>query len=101
MLSRIDAHRVAELLLDRLGDVAIAAAVLRAQQAGAAQRYRAMSDWCRIAEAAAAHSAIETGQARSRAAGCRPHRRAPRRDQPRDKEGSYATEHYQAARSPV
>ena len=59
MLSGIEVHRVAGLLLDRLGEVAIAAAVLRAQQAGAAQRYSAMSDWCRIAEAAAGHVAID------------------------------------------
>jgi hypothetical protein len=54
MLSRIDAHRTATVLLDRLGEVAVAAAVLRAQQAGRDGRYQAMIDWRRIAEAAAA-----------------------------------------------
>jgi hypothetical protein len=61
MLSRIDAHRTAALLLDHLGEVAVAAAVLRAQEAQAKGRYRAMIDWCRIAEAALSRVRPETG----------------------------------------
>ena len=52
MLSRTEAHQAAAVLLDRLGDVAIAAAMFRAQQAGARKRYEAMRDWRLIAEAA-------------------------------------------------
>jgi len=64
MLSRIDVYRAAGLLLDRLGEVAIAAAVLRAQQAGAERRYEAMSDWRRIAEAAASCAVADRPAAR-------------------------------------
>ena len=54
MLSRTDAQRAAAVLLDRFGEVVIAAAVLRAQEARAAGRRQSMADWYRIAEAAAA-----------------------------------------------
>jgi hypothetical protein len=57
MLSRIDAHRTAAVLLDHLGEVAVAAAVLRAQEAQVQGRYRAMADWRRIAEAALSRAA--------------------------------------------
>jgi hypothetical protein len=53
MLSRTDARRAATALLYRFGEVAIAAAVLRAQEARAAGRHQSMVDWYRIAEAAA------------------------------------------------
>jgi hypothetical protein len=51
-LSVIDARRAAIVLLDRCGDVAIAAAVLRAQEAEARGRHKEMSGWRSIAEAA-------------------------------------------------
>src|SRR5258705_182096 len=53
MLSRTDARRTAAALLYRFGEVAIAAAVLRAQEARAAGRHQSMVDWYQIAEAAA------------------------------------------------
>ncbi len=58
MLSRHHAHRAASALIERLGEVAIAAAVLRAQEAQSQGKYLAMANWRRIAEAAASH--IET-----------------------------------------
>jgi hypothetical protein len=51
-LSVTDARRAAVALLDRCGDVAMAAAVLRAQEAEASGRYLEMSNWRSIAEAA-------------------------------------------------
>jgi hypothetical protein len=51
-LSVIDARRAAIALLDRCGDVAVAVAVLRAQEAEARGRYEEMSGWRSIAEAA-------------------------------------------------
>lgn len=62
MLSRIDAYRTAIALVDRFGDVAVAAAVLRAQQANREGRNLAMVDWCRIAAAAASHAGLTAGQ---------------------------------------
>ena len=63
MLTKIDAHRTAAVLLDRLGEVAVAAAVLRAQEARRDGRYQAMTDWCLIAEAAVARIAPDAGPA--------------------------------------
>lgn len=54
MLSTTEARRTAAMLLHRYGEVAVAAAVLHAQQARAQGRYRAMLDWWHIAEAAVA-----------------------------------------------
>jgi hypothetical protein len=51
-LCLVDARRAAAALLDRCGNVAIAAAVLRAQEAEARGRYQEMSNWRSIAEAA-------------------------------------------------
>jgi len=51
MLSRIDVQRTAATLAYRLGDVAAAAAVLRAQEALAQGKFGVMVDWWRIAEA--------------------------------------------------
>ncbi len=52
MLSQANAHRAATAMLDRFGEVAIAAAMLRAQQAQSEGRYEEMANWRRIAEAA-------------------------------------------------
>ena len=60
MLSKIDVQRTAAMLLYRLGDVAAAAAVLRAQEAFAQGKYAVMADWWRIAEAVVAHG-VGTG----------------------------------------
>jgi hypothetical protein len=57
MLSQFNARRAATALLDRLGEVAIAAAVLRAQEAQSEGRYQDMANWRRIAEAAAERAA--------------------------------------------
>jgi hypothetical protein len=51
MLSDTDVTHTAAVLLDRLGEVAIAAAVLRAQEAARDRRYHAMENWRRIAAA--------------------------------------------------
>ena len=53
MLSELNAHRAAHALLARLGEVAIAAAVLRAQEAQSEGRFEDMANWRRIAQAAA------------------------------------------------
>jgi len=53
MLSEFNARRAATALLDRLGEVAIAAAMLRALEAQSEGRYQDMANWRRIAEAAA------------------------------------------------
>ncbi|HUA51836.1 MAG TPA: hypothetical protein VMB81_06715 [Candidatus Sulfotelmatobacter sp.] len=58
MLSESNALRAATVLLDRFGEVAIAAAVLRAQQAQSEGRYEEMTNWRRIAEAAVRHVAF-------------------------------------------
>jgi hypothetical protein len=52
MLSVLDARRAAIALLGRCGEVAIAAAVLRAQEAQSRGRYEEMASWRSIAEAA-------------------------------------------------
>jgi hypothetical protein len=52
MLSEMNARRAASVLFARLGEVAIAAALLRAHEARAQGRYEAMADWRRIAQAA-------------------------------------------------
>jgi hypothetical protein len=52
MLSKNHARRAAGVLLHRMGEVAIAAAMLRAQQAESQGRYREMIGWRRIAAAA-------------------------------------------------
>ena len=52
MLSETNARRAAGVLLHRLGEVAIAFSVLRAQQAESQGRWREMADWRRIAAAA-------------------------------------------------
>ena len=54
MLSESNAHRAASALLSRFGEVAIAAAVLRAQEALSQGRYEDMANWRRIAQAAVA-----------------------------------------------
>ena len=53
MLSDINARRAAGVLVHRLGEVAIAMAMLRAQEAESQGRYVEMVDWRRIAHAAA------------------------------------------------
>ena len=53
MLSAHDARRAAAELVDRYGEVAIAAAVLRAQEHEARRELILMANWRRIAEAAA------------------------------------------------
>jgi hypothetical protein len=53
MLSDINARRAAGVLVHRLGEVAIAMAMLRAQEAESQGRYVEMVDWRRIAQAAA------------------------------------------------
>ena len=52
MLSETNARRAANALLARLGEVAIAAAVLRAQEARREGRFEDMANWQRIAAAA-------------------------------------------------
>jgi hypothetical protein len=56
MLSINNARRAAVALLGRCGEVAIAAAVLRAQEAESRGRYQEMVDWRSIAEAAVEYS---------------------------------------------
>jgi hypothetical protein len=58
MLSETNARRAATALLDRFGEVAIAAAVLRAQQAQSQGRLVEMANWRRIAEAAAQRASL-------------------------------------------
>ena len=53
MLSANDARRTATALVDKYGEVAIAAAVLRAQEHQARRELIEMANWRRIAEAAA------------------------------------------------
>jgi hypothetical protein len=53
MLSQSHARRAAHELVNRFGEVAIAAAMLRSQQAQAKGQLVAMADWRRIAAAAA------------------------------------------------
>ncbi len=53
MLSDTNARRAAGVLVHRLGEVAIAMAMLRAQEAESQGRYVEMADWRRIAQAAA------------------------------------------------
>jgi hypothetical protein len=52
-LSDTNARRAAGVLVHRLGEVAIALSVLRAQQAESQGRWGEMRDWRRIAAAAA------------------------------------------------
>ena len=52
MLTSHDANRAASLLANRLGEVAIAAAVLRAQEAERRGELIEMVNWRRIAEQA-------------------------------------------------
>ena len=52
MLSVSNAHRAATTLLYRFGEVVIATAMLRAQQARAHGHFEEMASWHRIAEAA-------------------------------------------------
>ena len=58
MLSETNAHRAASALLAWLGEVAIAAAVLRAQEAELEGRFVDMANWRRIAAAAAQRAAM-------------------------------------------
>lgn len=53
MLSDTHTQRAASCLVDRMGEIAIAAAVLRAQQAASQGRFEEMGNWRRIAAAAA------------------------------------------------
>lgn len=53
MLSSIESRRAASQLVSRYGEVAIAAALLRAQEAKQAGRMVDMANWRRIAAAAA------------------------------------------------
>lgn len=53
MLSQTHARRAAHELVNRYGEVAIAAAVLRAQEAQALGNFTEMANWRRIAAAAA------------------------------------------------
>jgi len=59
MLSETNARRAAAALLHRFGEVAIAAAVLRAQQAQSQGRLQEMANWRRIAEVAAQRAAAQ------------------------------------------
>jgi hypothetical protein len=52
MLSDTNARRAAGVLVHRLGEVAIAMAMLRAQEAESQGRYAEMVNWRRIAQAA-------------------------------------------------
>ena len=52
MLTSQDASRAASLLAHRFGEVAIAAAILRSQEAGARGELLEMVNWRRIAEQA-------------------------------------------------
>lgn len=52
MLTSQDANRAAALLTDRLGEVAVAAAVLRSQEAKQRGELLEMVNWRRIAEQA-------------------------------------------------
>ena len=58
MLSETNARRAARALLARLGEVAIAAAVLRAQEAQSKGRFEEMANWRRIAQAAIQRAAF-------------------------------------------
>jgi len=62
ILSVIDARRAAIVLLKRCGEVAIAVAVLRAQEAQSSRRYEEMASWYRIAEAAFEYTNVANGQ---------------------------------------
>ena len=73
MLSTIDIDRVASALLDRMGEVAVAAAMLRAQQAHAKRRYNASAEWYQIAEAALSRLSAEA-ESRSAAGTATPQR---------------------------
>lgn len=53
MLSQIHARRAAAELVNRFGEVAIAAAMLRSQEAQALGHFTEMTNWRRIAAAAA------------------------------------------------
>ncbi len=53
MLSPDNVDRAARHMVERMGEVALAAAVLHAQMAAAAGDRRHLQDWARIAEAAA------------------------------------------------
>lgn len=55
MLSRRHANRAATALIARFGEVAVAAAVLRAQEAKSQGKYVTMANWQRIAQAAVEH----------------------------------------------
>lgn len=52
MLSSNQVRTVASVLVDRLGPVTLAAAMLRAQEAARRGAYAEMTDWRRIAEEA-------------------------------------------------
>ena len=52
MLTSQDASRAASLLTQRMGEVAIAAAILRSQEAGERGELIEMVNWRRIAEQA-------------------------------------------------
>ena len=52
MLTSQDANRAASLLAHRMGEVAIAAAILRSQEAGERGELIEMVNWRRIAEQA-------------------------------------------------
>ena len=52
MLTKSQSRRAASVLVDRYGDVAIAAAMLRAQEAARHGRFVDMANWRRIAAAA-------------------------------------------------
>jgi hypothetical protein len=52
MLTSHDTSRAAALLADRLGEIAVAAAILRSQEAGRRGELIEMVNWRRIAEQA-------------------------------------------------
>ena len=52
MMSPNQIHRTASALIERMGEVAVAAAILNAQGAHAERRYKASADWYHVAEAA-------------------------------------------------
>lgn len=53
MLSHHNVDRAAQQMVERMGEVALAAAVLRAQVAAAAGDPQLQADWSRIAQATA------------------------------------------------
>jgi hypothetical protein len=71
MLSVVNARRAAIALLGRHGEVAIAATVLRAQEAKSRGRYEEMASWRSIAEAAFEYTEYNE-RARRPNAGVRP-----------------------------